>query len=280
MIGDVAAVRARVRGWRAAGERVALVPTMGALHAGHLSLVERARAAADRTIVSIFVNPMQFAPNEDLARYPRREAEDRGLLQTLGVDAVFAPSVPAVYPNGFATSITVAGLGDGFEGAARPGHFVGVATVVAKLLLMTAPDVAIFGEKDWQQLAIIRRMVIDLDLPVEIVAGPIVRDADGLALSSRNIYLSPEQRRAALALPQALQQAALAIAGGAPVAPALQAAEASLLSAGFSAVDYVSLVDERSLCPVDAPLPGSRLLAAATIGSTRLLDNLTLEHQP
>lgn len=270
-------MRAAVKGWRAAGERVALVPTMGALHAGHLSLVAQGRRLADRAIVSIFVNPRQFAPSEDLARYPRREAEDQALLANLEIDLIFAPSVETMYPAGFATKIAVAHLGDGLEGAVRPGHFDGVAIVVAKLLTMTAPDVAIFGEKDWQQLAIIKRMATDLDLPVEIVSGAIVRDADGLALSSRNIYLSPEQRSQALALPQALARAAGAISSGAAVRDTLVEATASLLAAGFACVDYVSLVDGATLLPLDALRPGARLLAAATMGSTRLLDNMAVE---
>jgi pantoate--beta-alanine ligase len=280
LVGEVRALRAAVSGWHKAGDRVALVPTMGALHAGHQSLVEQARGLADRTIVSIFVNPRQFGPSEDLNRYPRRETEDRAMLASLGIDLIFAPSVATMYPPGFATKMAVANLGDGFEGAVRPGHFDGVAIVVAKLLIMAAPDVGVFGEKDWQQLAIIRQMAGDLDLPVEIRSGAIVRDADGLALSSRNIYLSPQERTAALALPHALQRAAQAIGQGAPVAPALRAASEALLAAGFAKVDYFSLVDERSLQPLETARQGARLLAAATMGSTRLLDNLPVEMQP
>lgn len=280
LVGEVRALRAAVSGWHKAGDRVALVPTMGALHAGHQSLVEQARRLADRTIVSIFVNPRQFGPSEDLNRYPRRETEDRAMLASLGIDLIFAPSVATMYPPGFATKMAVANLGDGFEGAVRPGHFDGVAIVVAKLLIMAAPDVGVFGEKDWQQLAIIRQMASDLDLPVEIRSGAIVRDADGLALSSRNIYLSPQERTAALALPHALQRVAQAIGQGAPVAPALRAASEALLAAGFAKVDYFSLVDERSLQPLETARQGARLLAAATMGSTRLLDNLPVEMQP
>ena len=280
LVGEVRALRAAVSGWHKAGDRVALVPTMGALHAGHQSLVEQARRLADRTIVSIFVNPRQFGPSEDLNRYPRRETEDRAMLASLGIDLIFAPSVATMYPPGFATKMAVANLGDGFEGAVRPGHFDGVAIVVAKLLIMAAPDVGVFGEKDWQQLAIIRQMAGDLDLPVEIRSGAIVRDADGLALSSRNIYLSPQERTAALALPHTLQRVAQAIGQGAPVAPALRAASEALLAAGFAKVDYFSLVDERSLQPLETARPGARLLAAATMGSTRLLDNLPVEMQP
>jgi len=280
LVGEVRALRAAVGGWHKAGERVALVPTMGALHAGHQSLVEQARGLADRTIVSIFVNPRQFGPSEDLNRYPRRETEDRAMLASLGIDLIFAPSVATMYPPGFATKMAVANLGDGFEGAVRPGHFDGVAIVVAKLLIMAAPDVGVFGEKDWQQLAIIRQMASDLDLPVEIRSGAIVRDADGLALSSRNIYLSPQERTAALALPHTLQRVAQAIGQGAPVAPALRAASEALLAAGFAKVDYFSLVDERSLQPLETARQGARLLAAATMGSTRLLDNLPVEMQP
>ena len=280
LVGEVRALRAAVSGWHKAGDRVALVPTMGALHAGHQSLVEQARGLADRTIVSIFVNPRQFGPSEDLNRYPRRETEDRAMLASLGIDLIFAPSVATMYPPGFATKMAVANLGDGFEGAVRPGHFDGVAIVVAKLLIMAAPDVGVFGEKDWQQLAIIRQMAGDLDLPVEIRSGAIVRDADGLALSSRNIYLSPQERTAALALPHTLQRVAQAIGQGAPVAPALRGASEALLAAGFAKVDYFSLVDERSLQPLETARHGARLLAAATMGSTRLLDNLPVEMQP
>lgn len=277
LVRDVVVLRAMIKGWRSAGDTVALVPTMGALHAGHLSLLKLANQRAERSIVSIFVNPRQFGPNEDLDRYPRREDQDLALLDSVGCDLVFAPSAAAIYPPGFATRVSVARLGDGLEGASRPGHFDGVATVVAKLLAMTLPDIAVFGEKDWQQLAIIRRLVADLELPVEIVGAPIVRDADGLALSSRNVYLSPVQRMQAVALPQTMAATAQTLASGAPVNETLAAGMARLLHAGFVSVDYLSLVDAQSLEPVVALRLPARLVGAAMLGTTRLLDNLAVE---
>lgn len=255
------------------GHSLALVPTMGALHAGHLSLVEIARDRADRVAVSIFVNPAQFGPNEDLARYPRQEAQDGALLEEAGAHLLWLPDVETMYPQGFATSVHVARLGDRLCGAARPGHFDGVATVVAKLFAQLRPDIAVFGEKDWQQLAIVRRMNADLNLGVDVVGAPIVRDADGLALSSRNAYLSASERQAALALPNALEQAAHDIAEGGGVAAALAAAIASLEAAGFDPVDYVELVDAATLEPMDRLDRAARILAAARIGTTRLIDN-------
>lgn len=259
---------------RAAGRRIALVPTMGALHAGHLSLLATAKRHADVLMASIFVNPRQFGPNEDFDRYPRTEASDSALLADAGCDLLFAPSVGEIYPDGFATNVSVSGLGDGLCGAARPGHFDGVATVVCKLLNMAAPDVAVFGEKDWQQLAIIRRAARDLDIPAAIIGSPTVRDADGLALSSRNAYLSADERARAVALPRALQTAAAAIAGGAAVAPALAAAQDAVLAAGFSSVDYLLLADADSLQPLDTtPSNPARIFVAARLGATRLIDN-------
>jgi pantoate--beta-alanine ligase len=255
------------------GRRIALVPTMGALHAGHMALVTQAQALADHVIVSIFVNPIQFGPNEDLSRYPRQEAQDAALLADAGVAALWLPDVEVMYPQGFATTVSVARLGDGLCGAARPGHFDGVATVVAKLLTQVQPDIAVFGEKDWQQLAIIRRMVRDLNLGVEIVGAPIVRDGDGLALSSRNAYLSDAERGAALALPRALQTASAQIEAGAAIGPALDHAKTALLQAGFASVDYVALVDAVSLEPLEVLDKEARILAAARMGTTRLIDN-------
>lgn len=280
LVRDVVTLRAVIKGWRSTGDTVALVPTMGALHAGHLSLLKLANERAERSIVSIFVNPRQFGPNEDLDRYPRREDQDRALLDSVGYDLVFAPSVAAIYPPGFATHVSVARLGDGLEGAARPGHFDGVATVVAKLLTMTLPDIAVFGEKDWQQLAIIRRLVADLDLPIEIIGAPIVRDADGLALSSRNAYLTPVQRVQAVALPQTMVATAQELASGAPVSETLAAGVARLLQAGFVSVDYLSLVDAQSLEPLVALQMPARLVGAAMLGTTRLLDNFAVEPLP
>jgi pantoate--beta-alanine ligase len=262
-----------VNALRGTGGRVALVPTMGALHAGHMALVTQAQAIADHVIVSIFVNPIQFGPNEDLSRYPRQEAQDAALLTEAGVAALWLPGVEVMYPQGFATTVSVARLGDGLCGAARPGHFDGVATVVAKLLTQVKPDIAVFGEKDWQQLAIIRRMTRDLNLDVEIVGAPIVRDGDSLALSSRNAYLSVDERSAALALPHALQAAAADIEAGASVANTLERAKTAILEAGFASVDYVALVDAVSLEPLEVLESEARILAAARMGTTRLIDN-------
>lgn len=274
IIRQLSALRERTRLIRESGKSIALVPTMGALHDGHLALVELAKRHADHVMVSIFVNPKQFGPDEDLDKYPRSEEADAARLAEAGVTALWMPPVSEIYPEGFATSVKVAGLGDLWCGAARPGHFEGVATVVAKLFNQVRPDIAIFGEKDWQQLAVIRRMARDLDLEVEIIGLPIVRDEDGLALSSRNAYLSPADRRAALALPRALEEAALAIGKGADVSAALAAARARLLAAGFSGVDYFALVDPATLQPLVVPDREGRLLAAARIGTTRLIDNV------
>ncbi len=269
-------LRAALAGFRAAGARVALVPTMGALHAGHMALIEAARAPGMRVVASIFVNPKQFGPNEDLQRYPRREAEDAAMLEGAGCDLLWAPGVEVVYPAGFATGVSVGGgLTDVLDGAARPGHFDGVATVVAKLFAQVRPDVACFGEKDWQQLAVVRRMAVDLDLGVEVVGVPTVREADGLALSSRNVYLDAGERERALALPRVLNAAAAAIEDGGDVGAALGEARAALERAGF-VVDYVELVDAASL---GEPVVGRarRLLAAARIAETRLIDNVPIE---
>ncbi|MCG2842350.1 pantoate--beta-alanine ligase [Sandaracinobacter sp. RS1-74] len=273
VVRDVAPLRAKIREWRAAGDRVALVPTMGALHEGHLSLVGIGRRRAHRVIASIFVNPKQFGAHEDLDRYPRQEARDGALLQQAGCDLLFLPSPQAVYPDGFSTSVSVAGLDRPMEGASRPGHFDGVATVVAKLLLMAFPDIAIFGEKDWQQLAIIRRMVADLNIPVDIIGAPILRDPDGLAMSSRNAYLDEQQRSVAGALPRTLHAAAQAIAGGAGVAETLATARAVLASAGFKP-DYLTLADGETLEPLETNRQGARLFVAAKLGPTRIIDNM------
>jgi pantoate--beta-alanine ligase len=256
--------------------RLALVPTMGALHAGHMALIEEARKGADKVAASIFVNPAQFGPNEDFSRYPRREEQDARMLQEAGCDLLWVPAVEDIYPDGFSTTISVSGVSERWEGKARPGHFDGVATIVAKLLLAIRPDLAVFGEKDFQQLAVIRQMVRDLNIPVEIVAVPTVREADGLALSSRNAYLLPEERKQAASLPCALETAKAAILGGALVANVLDDARDTLGRAGFSRVDYFALVDAVSLEPLDEPRGEMRLIAAAVIGKTRLIDNIAV----
>jgi len=258
---------------------VALVPTMGALHEGHLTLVREARRRVAHVVVSIFVNPKQFGPAEDLAAYPRTLEEDRRLLDAEGVDLLWAPGTAEIYPEGFATTVSVTGVSEGLCGAARPGHFDGVATVVLKLFNQVRPDLALFGEKDFQQLAVIRRMARDLDLTQPhvgaILGVPTVREPDGLALSSRNRYLSPEERAAAVALPRAMREAVAHIACGAQVAEALAALRAHVLAAGFSSVEYAELADSDSLALL-AKLPArpARLLVAARIGGTRLIDNM------
>lgn len=261
---------------RAGGGRVALVPTMGALHAGHMTLVAEARKRAEHVFASIFVNPKQFAPGEDLAAYPRRAAKDSAMLAEAGVAVLWMPEVEVMYPAGFASAVTVSGVSDGLEAAARTGHFDGVATVVAKLFNQVRPDVALFGEKDFQQLAVVRRMAADLDFGIEIVGVPTARDEDGLALSSRNVYLTSEERMQARALPRALGEAATAIAAGGNVAEALARAEAALLRGGFQSVDYFALCDAVTLAPVPTLERPARLLAAARIGAARLIDNVAV----
>jgi pantoate--beta-alanine ligase len=247
---------------------------MGALHAGHMALVAEARRRATHVVASIFVNPTQFGPGEDLSTYPRREASDAKLLDEAGVAILWAPDVAAMYPNGPEITVRAGPLGAELDGAARPGHFDGVATVVARLFDQVKPDVALFGEKDYQQLLVIRTMVANLGLPVEIAGIPTQRDADGLALSSRNAYLDEEERRAARALPRALGEAAGAIQSGTPVAEALASAREKLAKSGFEPIDYVELRDSEDLAPLDALDRPARLLAAARIGRTRLIDNL------
>lgn len=256
--------------------RLGLVPTMGALHAGHMRLVETALAQCDAVVVSIFVNPTQFGEGEDLDAYPRQEAADAALLEAAGADLIWAPTVDQVYPDGFATNINVTGVSAGLCGGSRPGHFDGVATVVAKLFNQTRPDVAFFGEKDYQQLAVIRRMARDLDFSHDIVGVPTVRDADGLAMSSRNAYLTSAQRRAAVALPDNMRDAADAISKGGDVASILEEAKAKLLSSGFYQVDYFELRNAETLENMTVFNKPARLLAAAHIGSTRLIDNIAV----
>ncbi len=256
-----------------AGAEVTLVPTMGALHEGHLSLLRAARASGGRSVASIFVNPLQFAPSEDFARYPRDEAGDLAKLEAAGCEVAWLPDVALMYPPDAACTITVAGPAARWEGARRPGHFSGVATVVAKLFGQVRPARAWFGEKDWQQVQVLRRLVEDFLLPVEVVAAPTIREPDGLALSSRNRFLTPAQRAAAPALYRALTEAAAALQPGAPAAPVLAAAQAAVAEAGM-AVDYLALVDPVTLEPLEVMVAPARLLAAAQAGAVRLLDNI------
>ena len=258
---------------------LALVPTMGALHEGHLALVREGRARAAHVVVSIFVNPRQFGANEDLSAYPRPFERDLELLEREGAALVWAPAPAEMYPAGYATNVSVGGVSDGLCGAARPGHFDGVATVVCKLFNQVRPDLAFFGEKDWQQLAVIRRMARDLDLPfppaANIVAVPTVREDDGLAMSSRNAYLTPAERAAAAALPRAMRDAIAAIEGGGDAGAALAEIPRRLLTAGFASVDYAELRDAETLAPLDrAGDRAARLLVAARIGKARLIDNM------
>jgi pantoate--beta-alanine ligase len=269
-------LRETLAGWRRDGLRVAMVPTMGALHEGHLDLVRAARAQADRVVVSIFVNPTQFGPKEDFSAYPRTEAGDVEKLATLGVEAVFAPNAAEMYPEGFATTISVAGPALGLETDFRPHFFAGVATVVGKLLIAAMPDIAVFGEKDYQQLMVVRRLVRDLRLPTEIVGLPTVREADGLALSSRNAYLSADERRLATTIARVMREAADAIRGGGAIEPALSAGRAELEAAGFR-VDYLVLRNADTLAEiVDPEAEPRRMLAAAWLGKTRLIDNIAV----
>lgn len=275
-ITSISSLRAIVSGWRADGARVALVPTMGALHAGHMALVKAARAAADKVVVSIFVNPTQFGPNEDFHRYPRPIERDLDLLAEHGADAAWLPTVEEMYPAGFSTTVTVAGVSEPMDGQARPGHFAGVATVVSKLLLQVMPDVALFGEKDYQQLCVIRRIVADLNMPVEILGVPTMREADGLAMSSRNQYLSEQERAVAPVLYAALQDVAAHFSKQNSMDSVLEDARARILAAGFHKIDYLDLRDGTSLAALTQYQPQSRLLVAAHLGTTRLIDNIAL----
>jgi len=276
IIRNVQDLRAAVQVWRAAGETVALVPTMGALHEGHLALMRIAQNRADRLVVSIFVNPTQFAPGEDLDAYPKQEAQDLKKLAELGVDLAYCPTIDEIYPDDFSTQISVTGLTDTLCGVSRPGHFNGVATVVAKLLLQCLPDLAIFGEKDYQQLLVIRRMVRDLNIPVEILGGATVREEDGLALSSRNAYLSTKEREIAPHLHKIMQEMARSISGGEDVADIVFAGRHQLEKVGFN-VDYLEVRNSATLAPVGRYLkvPG-RIFAAAFLGKTRLIDNIAI----
>jgi len=277
VVRTVAELRSEVETWRRQHLTVALVPTMGALHQGHLALVARARELADRVVASLFVNPSQFGPNEDFARYPRDETADAAKLAAAGCDLLYAPSVTEVYPPGFAVTVDPGPLAERLCGKFRPGHFKGVATVVTKLLLEVRPDVACFGEKDYQQLQIIRRVVRDLDIGARIEGVPTVREADGLALSSRNLYLTQEERAIAPVLHRTLTDAALRVRAGTEPREVEAVAVARLRETGFTAVDYVEVCDAATLDPlVRLDRPG-RVLAAARLGATRLIDNVPIE---
>jgi pantoate--beta-alanine ligase len=278
VVADVAGLRAIVARWRKEGARVALVPTMGALHAGHISLIDRARREADRVIASIFVNPTQFSPSEDFSKYPRTFEADLQKLHAAAADLCFAPDVAEMYPSGFATSIIVDGVAKAdLEDHFRPTHFAGVATIVAKLLLQAQADVALFGEKDYQQLQVIRRMTADLDIPTRIVGAPTLREADGLAMSSRNVYLSADERGRAAALYRALREAAMRINAGDRIGDAMRAATETIVGAGFD-IDYLEARHAETLARIaDRDQGPIRLLAAARLGATRLIDNIAVE---
>lgn len=271
-------LRETVSAWRKAGLSIGFVPTMGALHAGHISLVRLSVEGCDRTIASIYVNPTQFAPHEDLDSYPRQEAEDAAKLEAAGCDLVFCPSSDVMYPEGEETRVDVPTMGAKLEGQFRPHFFGGVATVVTKLFNQVQPDKAFFGEKDYQQVQIITRMVKDLCIPVEICPGPTLRAADGLALSSRNAYLTPKERAAAPALHAAMHRAAIRMRNGTLPGEAIAEAVESVRKAGFRTVEYIEAVDPATLDPIPAQLPEKpcRLIAAAWMGKTRLIDNIAI----
>lgn len=274
IVRTLAALRSTTAGWRRDGATIAVVPTMGALHEGHLSLVRTALGRADRVIVTLFVNPKQFNNAADLAAYPRTEDDDAAKLTPLGAHMLYVPDAEQIYPQGFATTVSVSGVSDGLCGAFRPGHFDGVSTVVAKLFLQTGADLAFFGEKDFQQLLVVRRMARDLDIPIEIVACQTVREMDGLALSSRNVRLSESQRTIAPRLADVLTMTARRLDSGAPVTTTLGEAEAAILAAGFDSVEYLELRTADDLAPLDELNRPARLLVAAWLGETRLIDNL------
>ena len=264
------------RKWIFAGEKVAVVPTMGALHAGHLSLVEAAKQGADRVIVTIFVNPKQFNNPDDLDKYPRTEDTDAAKLAPYGIDALYVPTPDQIYPNGFATNVSVSGVTEELEGAHRPGHFDGVATVVSKLFLQTRADLAFFGQKDYQQLQVVTRLSEDLDIETEVIGCPTVREEDGLAMSSRNVLLSPSARAIAPAMYRAMLEAAAAIQGGTPVDMALEEARAAILAAGYTDVEYIELRTSKGLKPATDLSQPTRLLSAAMLDGVRLIDNIAV----
>ncbi len=273
---DAESLRRRVQGWRREGLSIALVPTMGALHQGHMKLMDHAKKLADRVVASIFINPKQFGPSEDYESYPRREADDFDMLDIAGVHLLYAPDVSAMYPPAYATTVSVSGIADELDGQHREGHFNGVATVVSKLLLQTLPDIALFGEKDYQQLVLIRRVVEDLNIPVDILGVPTVREPDGLAMSSRNAYLSSEERTKAPLLFAALDEAAKKISAGDDIQQVLQRAREKISSAGFDAIDYVDARHAETLAPLTERADPGRILAAVHMGKARLIDNVPI----
>lgn len=276
VIRSSAELREKVAGWKRSGMLVGVVPTMGALHDGHLSLARAARAQSDRVIVTIFVNPMQFNAAEDLLKYPRDEARDLALLEAEGVDVLFAPDVTEVYPEGFETQVSVKGVSEPLEGAFRPGHFDGVATVVTKLFGMTQAGRAFFGEKDWQQLQVVQRLVLDLNIPIRIIGCPTIREEDGLAMSSRNVRLNPQERALAPALHRIMQDAAAALHAGNAMEPELEKARAAILAAGFKSIEYLELRSVDGLKPMASFEDGARMLFAGWLGDVRLIDNIAV----
>ena len=272
----LAGLRTRTAIWRKAGETIGVVPTMGALHQGHLSLARAARETCDRVIVTIFVNPKQFNNPDDLKNYPRTEQEDAKKLESIGVDLIYNPDGPQMYPDGFATNVSVNGLTDMLCGAHRPGHFDGVATVVSKLFLQTSADKAFFGEKDYQQLQIVRRMAMDLDIPIDVVGCPTIREEDGLAMSSRNLLISDRARVKAPLLAEVMNDLRDALLAGGRMSDLLDDAKAKIVAAGFNEVEYLDLRDGTDLGLLDAPVEGSRLFAAAWLAGVRLIDNIAV----
>ncbi|MDH3701772.1 MAG: pantoate--beta-alanine ligase [Alphaproteobacteria bacterium] len=280
IVRTVAGLRDQISAWRGKADTIGLVPTMGSLHDGHLALVGASLAGCRRTVVTIFVNPAQFGPTEDFETYPREEAADLAKLSALGAHLVFAPDAPEMYADGFATRVNVAGVGEGLCGAVRPHFFQGVATIVSKLLLQSLPDRAYFGEKDYQQLLVVKRLARDLDIPVEIVGVPTVREADGLALSSRNAYLTADQRTVAPRLHQTMRDVANGIREGRTPGAALEQGLAALRDAGFDPIDYLEVRDRETLTPLSqgpAVVQRGRVFAAAYLGDTRLIDNIAID---
>ncbi|MCK0095704.1 pantoate--beta-alanine ligase [Yoonia sp. F2084L] len=276
IVRSLAGLRAQTAVWRKTGETIGVVPTMGALHQGHLSLARAAREKCDRVIVTIFVNPKQFDDPDDLKNYPRTEEDDARKLESIGVDLIYVPEPDQIYPDGFATTVSVSGLTDMLCGESRPGHFDGVATVVSKLFAQTAADFAFFGEKDYQQLQIVRRMAADLDIPIEVVGCPTIREEDGLAMSSRNLLLSDRSRVYAPVLAEVMEDMREKLKGGATMAAILPDAKARVMAAGFNDVDYLELRDGLDLSLLDQAKPEARLFAAAWLAGVRLIDNIAV----